>query len=516
MFSPRAHDLREHVAGELLVKLNPGHDVSKFSADLGVEVAEEIFMPPSMKAAFGGDLVRVLVSESTTSEALARLEADSRVAYAEPNHIVHGEPAWLSSEPRIAPMRAVSRPSESLVVTALGAELPGLQALGKAVQQGPSSLGLGLAGAALAGLAGALLGSTVRAPLGLAVAGVVVGGWLGAVVARQFQEQARLREQEGRLLEQEAEPVAPRHLPPGLSPELWGLDNLGQQGGSEDADIDAPEAWAVTRGDRNRVIAVLDTGIDTHHPALAGNLWTHPTDGSHGFNTITGQHDPQDNISHGTHCSGTIAGNGVDGVFGVSPRAQLMALKFMDGKEGGKESGTLADAIKAVALATEYGARITSNSWTVGAYNRALRDAYAASPALHIMAAGNEGHDAPLYPAAFGLKNSLAVAATDRHHQLVRCSNYGQTAVDLAAPGADIYSTIPGGGYASKTGTSMATAQVTGVANLVLSAYPDLSNEELKERLMKSSTVVRELNPYLRSSGVVNAARALRPEASEA
>ena len=507
--SRRLHELGEHVPGELLVKLKAGLDVSKFAADHGFGIAEQIFMPPAMKASFGGELLRVKMPQAnSTAEAIARVEADPRVAYAEPNHIVHPEPATLA----YAPHRLMARPEisqpDGLPALISAARLP-VAALSRKSAAGPSPVGVGLVGAALLGATGALLGNTT-----VAVAlGIVVGGGVGIYLAKRCQQTIQVREQEARLREQEAEPPATRSIPVNFDPKLWGLDNLGQNDGKIDADIDAPEAWAITTGDRNRVIAVLDTGIDCSHPALAGNLWTNPVDGTHGFNAITGSHDPHDNVSHGTHCSGTIAANGTDGVFGVSPQAQLMAIKFMDVKDDkGKESGTLADAIKAVALATEHGAKITSNSWTVGWFNRALKEAYAASPALHVMAAGNEGQEAPLYPAAFGLKNSLAVAATDRHNQLAPCSNYGSRTVDLAAPGAEIYSTVPGGGYETKTGTSMATAQVTGVANLVLSAYPDLTTEELKERMLNSATLVRELRPHLRSGAVINAARALRPE----
>lgn len=296
----------------------------------------------------------------------------------------------------------------------------------------------------------------------------------------------------------------------GLSPKLWGLHNTGQDGGKVDADIDAPEAWAITKGSKNNVIAVIDTGVDYTHKGLSSNLWTNPADGTHGYNAITGSHDPMDDHYHGTHCAGTIAANGADGVYGVSHEAQLMPIKFL-----GASGGTLADAIKAVAFATEHGARVTSNSWGGGGYNQALKDVFASSPALHIIAAGNESNtnDAnPAYPASYEMDNIISVAASDRNDRLAGFSNYGATSVDVAAPGVAIYSTTPGNKYKNLDGTSMATPHVSGVAGLILAEYPDISNGEMKARLMNSVDDVPGFHGKMIAGGRVNAAKALAPD----
>ncbi|MCA9791016.1 MAG: S8 family serine peptidase [Candidatus Eremiobacteraeota bacterium] len=321
------------------------------------------------------------------------------------------------------------------------------------------------------------------------------------------------------------DPVTPNDL----DPALWGLNNTGQDGGTADADIDAPEAWALTHGSRSGpVIAVIDTGVDYNHQDLAANIWTNPNeiagdgidndgngviDDVHGYNATNDSGDPMDDNDHGSHCSGTIAGRGNngEGVVGVNWNAQVMGVKFLTGSG----SGTLADAIKGVMYASQNGARITSNSWGGGGFNQALKDALAASPALHIFAAGNESNDddrRPTYPSAFDLDNIVSVAATDHNDQLASFSNYGATTVDLAAPGVDILSSTPGGNYQSFSGTSMATPHVAGVAGLIVSQFPEISNEELKSRLMNSVDKKPQLEGRVASGGRLNAFNALEED----
>jgi len=303
----------------------------------------------------------------------------------------------------------------------------------------------------------------------------------------------------------------PQNLPENLSPNLWGLHNTGQSGGKVDTDIDAPEAWAMTTGSRNGVIAVIDTGVDYNHKTLANNIWTNPQDGTHGYNAITDSHDPMDDHYHGTHCAGTIAGNGTDGVYGVNHQASLMPIKFLSGSGG----GTLADAIKGIVFASDNGARLTSNSWGGGPYNQALKDAFAASPALHLIAAGNESNNndaSPTYPCTYDLDNIVSVAASDRNERLASFSNYGATTVDLSAPGVAIYSTAPGNKYKNLDGTSMATPHVSGVAGLIVAQYPQATNAEIKARLMNAVDDVPGFHGKMVTGGRLNAAKALAPD----
>lgn len=327
------------------------------------------------------------------------------------------------------------------------------------------------------------------------------------------------------ILHRVGEPV----LPNDLDPKLWGLNNTGQNNGAVDADIDAPEAWAVTTGKNQSqggpLIAIIDTGVDYNHPDLKANMWTNPgeipgdgldndgngvVDDVHGYNATNDSGDPMDDNDHGTHCAGTIGGHGNngEGVAGVQWDANLMGVKFLTA--GG--SGNLADAVKGILYAEKMGARVTSNSWGGGGYNEALRDALANSHALHIFAAGNAGNDndaGASYPASYDLPNIVAVAATDRNDRLADFSNYGATTVDLAAPGVDVWSAKPGGGYQDMSGTSMATPHVSGAAGLILAQYPELNNEQLKARLLNSVDRLPDLHGVVLSGGRLNVANAL-------
>jgi subtilisin family serine protease len=324
---------------------------------------------------------------------------------------------------------------------------------------------------------------------------------------------------------------APAARPGDLNGQLWGLNNEGQTGGTVDADIDAPEGWALQTGKpvsaNGPLIAIIDTGINYNHEALQGNIWTNPgevagngidddgngvIDDLHGFNAAGKNGNPLDDNDHGSHCAGTIGANGSNsqGLYGVMHKASLMGVKFLT-SDG---SGTLADAVDSLLYATRMGARITSNSWGGGGFNQALYDAFKSSPALHVIAAGNESNDndaRPAYPASYDLPNVISVAAIDHNDQLADFSNYGATTVDLAAPGVDILSSTSGRSDAYKvfSGTSMATPHVSGAAGLIASQFPGISNEQLKARLLDSVDRKPQLAGKTLSGGRLNIANAL-------
>jgi hypothetical protein len=297
-----------------------------------------------------------------------------------------------------------------------------------------------------------------------------------------------------------------------LDPRLWSIPR-----------VSAPEAWKTTTGEGGPRVAIIDTGIDPAHPNLAANVHVNageiPGDGVdndgngyvddvHGYDFANHDGDPTDGAGHGTHVAGTIAAIGADGVRGVAPKATLMPLKFLD--DGG--FGDIADAVDALIYAEKAGARITSNSWGGSNFSQALYETMKASHALHICAAGNDGADNdvdPPFPAGFGLPNIVAVAATTPDDDKASFSNFGKRTVDLAAPGAEIWSTLPGGGYGTKSGTSMAAPHVTGAAALVLAKFPEMDNAHLKERLVDSVDRVAALADVSRSGGRLNVARAL-------
>ncbi|NBS34166.1 MAG: hypothetical protein EBS83_15505, partial [Planctomycetia bacterium] len=210
-------------------------------------------------------------------------------------------------------------------------------------------------------------------------------------------------------------------------------------------------------------------------------------------------------------------------VAGVNWEVSLMGLKFLSASG----SGSTSDAIQAINYATmmrtRYGqnVRVTSNSWGGGGSSDAMRQAIeagAAADILFVAAAGNDGADNdanPQYPASYLSEAVVSVAATNRNDALASFSNYGATSVDLAAPGAGIVSTVPGGGYASYSGTSMATPHVAGAAALALAVDPSLSVADLKTALLSTVDGVSGLTGKLLTGGRLNAGTLLASLSSE-
>jgi Subtilase family len=285
--------------------------------------------------------------------------------------------------------------------------------------------------------------------------------------------------------------------------QLWGMHNTGQTGGVVGADIHATQAWDVSTGSSNVLVAIIDTGVDYTHPDLAGNIFTNTAeipgngidddgngfvDDVHGWDFVNHDNDPMDDFGHGTHVSGTVAaiGNNALGVVGVSWSAKILPLKFLDASG----SGSTADAISAIQYATMMGVRIMSNSWGGGGYSQALHDAIQAAGdagIVFVAAAGNSSSNndvSPAYPASYDLPNIVSVAASDPNDNLAYFSNFGATTVDLAAPGTDILSTFPGGGYQYESGTSMATPHVSGALALIMGHFPMIDGLSAKNLLL--------------------------------
>ncbi len=318
--------------------------------------------------------------------------------------------------------------------------------------------------------------------------------------------------------------------------EQWSLHNIGQTGGTFNADTNAPEAWDVTTGSGNVVVAVIDTGVDYTHEDLRANMWINSgeipgngidddgngyVDDVYGYDFVNNDGDPFDDFGHGTHVAGIIAAAGNDGVgiAGVNWSAKIMALKFLDAYG----YGSISDAVYAIHYATIMGAKVMNNSWGGGGYSQALYDAIAeanTAGALFVAAAGNGYTNTDLYtfyPAGYDVPNVVVVTSTDHNDNKPAWSNYGATTVDLAAPGVDILSTVPRGpcplcdstGYSHLSGTSMATPHVAGVAALLLSQN-NLSPAELKQRLMDSVDLHPSLTGLTVSGGRLNAEHAVR------
>jgi uncharacterized protein YhfF len=190
---------------------------------------------------------------------------------------------------------------------------------------------------------------------------------------------------------------------------------------------------------------------------------------------------------------------------------KIMPLKFL----GADGSGEASDAVEAILYATSMGAAVTNNSWGGGEYSQALADAVALSDAggsLFVAAAGNSfanNDTTPNYPSGFGAPNVVSVAATDQSDARAWFSNYGLSSVDLGAPGTNIRSTVPGGGYAFADGTSMATPQVSGAAALARAAFPSASGVGLKALLLRTVDANTALATRATTGGRLNAGRAL-------
>lgn len=252
--------------------------------------------------------------------------------------------------------------------------------------------------------------------------------------------------------------------------DLWGLDNTGQNinavSGTNDADIDAPEAWTIDEGTNASVIvAVIDTGVAYIHPDLLNNMWNGTnckdengdilSDCNHGYDYEDNDKTPlPTNSSHGTHIAGIIAAvkNNGKGIIGVAPNAKIMALR---------SSLTTNEIVKGINFAKQNGAKIINASWGGGSdncndtFDQALYEAIQNFDGLFMAAAGNDSfeHDGLTYfhfPSDYGhttscwtgLNNLISVAATDQDDNLANFSDYGAAFVDIGAPGVNIYSTI--------------------------------------------------------------------------
>jgi uncharacterized repeat protein (TIGR02543 family) len=259
--------------------------------------------------------------------------------------------------------------------------------------------------------------------------------------------------------------------------QLWGMRQ-----------IDMPEAWQITTGNREIVVAVIDSGVDYTHPDLKDNM------DNRGYDFYANNSDPMDENRHGTHVAGTVAavGNNNLGVVGVAWETRIMAIRFL-GKSGG---GTTAGGINSIRYATQKGVDMTNNSWGGGGFSEALYEAIEEARdagILFVAAAGNDGSAQPGYPARYGnpglpggfepLDNIIIVAASSNNEGDTLAS-FSQRNAHLAAPGVGIYSTVLGTAYQALSGTSMASPHVAGAAALLLAVEPNLTYSEVKDALL--------------------------------
>ncbi len=254
------------------------------------------------------------------------------------------------------------------------------------------------------------------------------------------------------------------------------------------------------------VVAVIDTGADISHPELRKNIWTNPgefgldllshdkatngiddddngfVDDLHGWNFVTNTPQVEDTIGHGTHITGIIKNS-------AEKNIKLMILKYFD--PAASDAQNINNTVRALNYAINMKVKIINYSGGGSTPNPAEFAALKRAESNNIVlvaAAGNNNNDTnqlSYYPANYGLKNIISVAATNQSGELVKFSNYGSERIDIAAPGERIFSTLPGHKYGYMSGTSQSTAFVTGsIARQLASASKFKNYDELLYRLL--------------------------------
>lgn len=305
--------------------------------------------------------------------------------------------------------------------------------------------------------------------------------------------------------------------------------------------IEAEKAWEKINTSPDITIAVIDSGVDINHQDLKENIWVNNNevpgnnldddrngfvDDVNGWDFVDNDSNPvphfsnnwtESGISHGTMIAGIISarGNNHQGVAGVSWRSKIMSLKVLDDHGDGRVS----DVVRAVDYATKNGADVINLSFTGLSYSESLREALERAyqkGVIVVAAAGNEQSGGtgvntdkkPIYPACYKGRNGddlvLGVAATDALDQKTEFSGYGTKCIDLTAPGISFFSTIVKGGNTKNknkeydgywSGTSMASAVVSGVVALTMQINPELSSRQVVDIVLGTADNISQLNP---------------------
>lgn len=313
---------------------------------------------------------------------------------------------------------------------------------------------------------------------------------------------------------------------PAINSKKWELEKTG-----------ALDAWKVSQGSRDIVVAIIDTGCDINHEDLKGNIWINPgetgldskgrqkatngvdddnngfIDDVNGWNFVNNNSLLTDTHGHGTHIAGIIGaeGNG-KGSIGISPKVSMMILKYYDPKT---PTDNLKNTVAAIKYATKMKAHIINYSGGGLEYSEdekgAIKEAQSQG-ILFVAAAGNERSNSDkhkYFPADYGLPNIISVTAIDPKTQVLNSSNYGIETVDIAAPGEEIKSTLPNNSYGTMTGTSQATAWVSGAAAVVMAYKQNFSAQDTKKYLIATGDGSESLVNKTGSSRKLNLYKAL-------
>jgi thermitase len=326
----------------------------------------------------------------------------------------------------------------------------------------------------------------------------------------------------------------------------WAPDNTGQSvpgqnaneelgspaSGTPGADDRALAAWGVSTGSRSIVIGETDTGVNYNHADLAANIWSNPggiggcAAGTHGYNVLSSTCDPMDDDNvyggHGTHVAGIMGavGNNSLGVAGMNWQSSILPVKWLNSEASGSTSGLIA-ALQWLVAAKQAGVniRVVNDSATfVGtAFSQALSeeiDTLGANNILFVTAAGNTANNndeeaVRRYPCGYDRPTEICVTASNDKDELPSWANYGPHTVNLAAPGASIYSTLRNGSYGYLSGGSMASPQVAGAAALILSVKPSLSASELRADILENVDKLPALEGKVITGGRLDVCKAM-------
>ena len=298
--------------------------------------------------------------------------------------------------------------------------------------------------------------------------------------------------------------------------------------------VEAEKAWSLVKDKCSTsgvTVAVVDTGVDSSHPDLKNSLWVNTKemygkpgvdddgngfiDDVHGWDFVTRSGKIIDNNNHGTHIAGIIgarAGSST-GYSGICPGVKIMSLRYYDKNASGVQN--LKNTVRALEYAVSQGADIINYSGGGAEFSRAEMMALKKAEEkgiLVVAAAGNErsNSDVNLYfPAAYDLNNILSITAINAEGNVLPSSNWGIKKVQIAAPGNSILSTLPGGSYGTMTGTSQATAFVSGIAALMLSVNKSLKVSDIKRRIVDTAVRHKQLVGKTQFGATANAHRAV-------
>lgn len=331
---------------------------------------------------------------------------------------------------------------------------------------------------------------------------------------------------------------------PALYSGNWGLFQTNST-----SHINAQSAWKYTKGTQNVVVAVVDTGLDIYHPDIRDHVFRNEgekncndgidedkngyVDDCYGVNLVEGGAGvekkkfnaiPFDEHGHGTHIAGIIAGigNRTSGTSGVAPGVKILPIKYYSAQASGAQN--LSRSIEGIRYAVKMGATIINYSGGGPEFSNeeflAIKEAESKG-ILFVAAAGNERSNTDIisnrfFPAAYNLSNIITATAVNPLLKILPSSNWGKTSVHVAAPGEGIKSTLPGGRYGTMTGTSQATAFVTGVAALTASVILDKSitlkskiATLVKQCLLNSVNPIQTLAQFMVTGGIIDAEKSV-------